>query len=486
MEQLSGQDAMFVYFETSRTPFHLGGFATYDPSTAPGGRVGFDDILAHTAARLPLLPILRRRLVRLPLDIDRPYWIDDPYFDLEYHVRGIALPRPGNWHQLCAQAARILSRPLDPTKPLWEIYFVEGLEDIADTPPGSFGIITKLHHAAVDGVAGLELSSVLHTQSPDPVKTTPSDDAWEPEHQPTTMDLMARAVRNYVSQPGRLAGAVSHTVKALARLPGSLQSGELHRERRHIPRTRFNGPVDSHRVVDACDFELAEIRRIKEAVPGATVNDVVLAVVSGALRQYLDAKGELPAEPLVGLIPVSVRTPDQRKGGGNQVTMMRVSLGDPRGRSARTARRHPHLHRAGQNAVSSARGKDSPRVFGVHARWPFRHVGSGPLVLGPRRSRATSGPDVEHANHQHPWAAVSHVPRRCPYAAVLWNATRLGRKRPDTSHLQLLRLGHRHGIFIPQGAPRHRRLHRGHEVGLRRTREGRALSAPGPGVLDRR
>ena len=154
MQQLSGQDAMFIYLETPRTPNHVGGFMTYDPSTAPGGKVSFDDLLTHVEARVPLLPMLRRRLLRVPLDLDHPYWVDDPGFDLEYHVRQIALPRPGDWKQLRTQAARLLGRPLDPARPLWEIYHVEGLDKIDGLPEGSFAIVLKLHHAAVDGVAG--------------------------------------------------------------------------------------------------------------------------------------------------------------------------------------------------------------------------------------------------------------------------------------------------------------------------------------------
>ena len=325
MQQLSGQDAMFVYFDTTRTPFHLGGFSTYDPSTAPGGSVSFDDVVAHVESRLPLLPSLRQRLVRVPLDLDHPYWVDDPDFDLEYHLRNIGLPRPGDWRQLRVQVARLLARPLDPSRPLWEIYVIEGLEEVPGLPKGSFSIVTKLHHAAVDGVAGTELTTVLHTSTPERVA---AHDAapWSPETQPSSMALLRETARNFMVRPGHLVSAVGRTLPALRRLALSSRSGEVQRQRLRPPKTRFNAPIDGRRNVDGCDFDLDEMKRVKAVVPGATLNDVVLAIVGGAQRIYLEAKGELPDTPLVGLVPMSVRTEEQRGAGGNQVSTMRVSL----------------------------------------------------------------------------------------------------------------------------------------------------------------
>ncbi len=332
VQQLTGQDAMFIYLETDKAPLHGGGFATYDPSTAPGGRVSFQDILTQVESRLHLLPQLRRKLVRVPFDLDHPYWVDDSSFDLEYHVRHIALPRPGDWRQLCVQAARLLGRPLDRSRPLWEIYVVDGLEEIPGLPEGSFATVTKLHHAAVDGVAGTELNAVLHTATPELVD--PSDiESWEPEAQPSTFDLLGRTARNYAARPRHFVSAVSHTLPVVGRLQRGVRSGELRRQGFRAPGQRFNGSIDARRVVDACEFELTDLKRIRTGVPGATVNDVVLAIVGGTLRGYLGAKGELPDEPLVALIPVSVRSDEQRSASGNQVTTMRATfathLSDP-------------------------------------------------------------------------------------------------------------------------------------------------------------
>ena len=174
MQQLSAMDASFVYLETPHTPMHIGSVAIYDPSTAPGGFVRFKDILAFIAARLRGARSFRQRLVRVPFDLDHPYWIEDPEFDLEFHVRHIALPKPGDWRQLCIQAARLHARPMDLTKPLWEFTVIEGLDNIPGLPPGCFALMCKVHHAAIDGMSGVEMSAAVHSITPD--TTAPADD----------------------------------------------------------------------------------------------------------------------------------------------------------------------------------------------------------------------------------------------------------------------------------------------------------------------
>jgi WS/DGAT/MGAT family acyltransferase len=164
MQQLSGQDASFLYFETANAPMHIGSFALYDPSTA-GGPLSYEKIVHNTAQRLHRARCFRQRVVRVPLDLDHPYWIEDPDFDLEFHVRHIALPKPGDWQQLCTQVARLQARPLDLTRPLWELYLIEGLESISGLPPGSFALLTKIHHAAIDGVSGAELAAPIRPRT---------------------------------------------------------------------------------------------------------------------------------------------------------------------------------------------------------------------------------------------------------------------------------------------------------------------------------
>ena len=174
MQQLSGQDAMFVHAEMKGLPQHIGGISIYDQSTAPGGRVRFKQILAMLKTRTHLSPIFRRKLATVPFGLGQPYWVDDPEFDLEYHVRHIALPKPGDWRQLCILAARLHAIPLSRDKPLWEIYIIEGLDAVEGLPKNCFAMLLKVHHAAMDGAAGAQFMNVMHDLVPKPVEVEPA------------------------------------------------------------------------------------------------------------------------------------------------------------------------------------------------------------------------------------------------------------------------------------------------------------------------
>lgn len=339
MQQLTGLDASFLYFETPNAPGHVFSVWIYDQSSAPDGKVTFKGILEHVRRRLHLSPTFRRRLVPVPFDLDHPYWIEDPDFDLEYHVRHIALPRPGDWRQFCIQVARLHSRPLDRNRPLWEMYVIEGLDDVEGLPEGSFAIMTKIHHAAVDGVTLLEITSALNELSPDATPPEPVTE-WRPEREPGPFELLSRAGFNNATRPLRLARRMT------AAMPGMAERMRQQRARQNFdlaaftpaPRTRFSGAVRAHRVIEARRFDLEDAKRIKRAVPGATINDVAITVVGGALRRYLGEKGELPAESLRVMAPVSIRTAEQAGTAGNQVSAMIVTAGtdiaDPRERLA--------------------------------------------------------------------------------------------------------------------------------------------------------
>ena len=174
MEQLSGQDAMFVHAELKGLPQHIGGVSIYDQSTAPGGRVRFKQILAMLESRTHLSPIFRRKLATVPFGLGQPYWVDDPDFDLEYHVRHIALPKPGDWRQLCILAARLHSIPLSRDKPLWEIYIIEGLDAVEGLPENCFAMLLKVHHAAMDGATGAQFMNVMHDLVPEQREVEPA------------------------------------------------------------------------------------------------------------------------------------------------------------------------------------------------------------------------------------------------------------------------------------------------------------------------
>jgi diacylglycerol O-acyltransferase / wax synthase len=324
MRQFSATDAFFLYTERWETPNHIGMLQIYDPSQAPGGSVRYTGMLADLQSRLHLARAFREKAVSVRLWLDFPYWIDDPDFDLEYHVRHIALPKPGNWQQLCTLAARLHSRMLDRSRPLWEMTVIEGLDAIDGVPPGSFAIYFKIHHAAIDGVAGAELLTATHATSPiDPVE--PPREPWTPHGAPSGWGLLARAAANNLQRPIR---ALRSAVPALPSPRGVLSAirhPTLPSLANPVPSTRFNGTVTAHRTMNARSYDLDDLKRIKNAVPGATVNDVALAVVGGALRGYLSAHGELPGSSLVAAIPISTRLPGD-EGGGNRISIMMSPL----------------------------------------------------------------------------------------------------------------------------------------------------------------
>jgi WS/DGAT/MGAT family acyltransferase len=337
MQQLSGMDAAFLYFETPQAPNHIGAFSIYDQSTAPGGRVTFKGLLANIEKRLHLARCFRQKLVHAPFDLDHPYWVEDADFDLEFHVRHIALPEPGDWRQLCIQVARIHARPLDLSRPLWEMYVIGGLDNVEGVPPGSFALLTKIHHAAIDGVSGAEITAAIHDLSPGAVPDEPVQ-PWQPEETPSLGGIALRTVVNNLRRPVGFARVVGRAAPNLARAFLAPRTPKVE-STGPVPRTRFNGTISPHRVVEGRLFSLQEIRDIRKRVPGATVNDVVLAVCGGAMRRYLDHHGELPEESLVAMAPISVRREDERRAAGNRISAMSVTLhsdvADPLERLAR-------------------------------------------------------------------------------------------------------------------------------------------------------
>ena len=327
MQQLTGLDASFLYLETPKTPMHIGGVMIYDQRTVKGGKLGFKDILGHFESRLHLARTFRQKLVHVPFNLDHPYWIEDRDFDLEYHVRHIRLPEPGDWRQLCIQVARLHSRPLDLTKPPWEFTIIEGLDDIQGLPRGSFAVVTKIHHACIDGVSGVDMVEAIHDVEPYPDQPAKPSVPWKGEQEPSAIELMIRAQVHNMTQPYRFAEVLARTVPALGRLGQRMAPDNLERAALVPPRTRFNHVVSAHRVIEGRRFDLSEVRAIKETLEGATVNDVVLAICGGALRRYLLAKHELPGVPMTAMAPISVRSTDEKGAMGNRISAMTVSLG---------------------------------------------------------------------------------------------------------------------------------------------------------------
>jgi diacylglycerol O-acyltransferase len=314
-----------LYSETPTAPMSGGGLGIYDPSTAPGGKVTLKGLMSFVEQRLHLAPYFRRRIVRVPFDMDNPWWIEDENFDIEFHVRHIALPAPGDWRQLCIQCARLISRPVDLSKPLWEMYVIDGLDQVKGYPPGCFGILSKVHHAAIDGASGADLATVTQDLEPNAPAPAPPESPWSGEPVPADAELLARATWNNIARPVQgvvelvRGGAIGRLAHAVRRPPEGARPVAA-------PTTRFNNKVSAHRVVDGVTFDLAEIRGMRAMAPGSTVNDVILALEGGALRAYLQDKDELPSTSLTAMCPISLRAPGETATGGNQVGAMVVPL----------------------------------------------------------------------------------------------------------------------------------------------------------------
>lgn len=323
MRQLTGLDASFLYLETPNAPMHIAGLGIYDQSTAPGGKLRFKEIVDNIHRRILPLPTMTQRLMTVPMELDHPYWVTDGTFDPEFHIRHIALPKPGDWRQLCIQVSRLHARPLDRNRPLWEIYIIEGLDNVEGVPRGSFAMFSKMHHAAIDGTSSVELSVATHDLSPD-YHSSETPLVVNLDRRPSAPELVLKSALNNIRKPFHFLGVAKNTVPAFARAAAGLSRGRLQRVK-HIPRTRFNGSVSPHRVFNAINVSLDEVKEIKNALPGATVNDAAIAIVGGALRSYLQAHDELPENSLAAMAPINVRAEDDSTG-GNIVSTMTVKI----------------------------------------------------------------------------------------------------------------------------------------------------------------
>jgi len=328
VKQLSGSDTSFLTFEKGNTYNHVGALGIYDPATAPGGEVRFKDILAHFDVRMHSDPIFRRRLVEPPLGIDRPYWVDTADFDVEFHVRHISLPAPGDWRQLMIQVARLHARPLDRSRPLWEIYVIGGLDHIPGLSTGCFALFYKMHHAAVDGMASLHVISKMHTRKPERVKRPSKPQVIVTDRDPSMLEMTSRAALNNARRAMNLSRLAADSwlkiTRSLVRKTLSSDHENPQRDEGPVPKTRFSEKVSPHRVMEGVGLPMDAIKKLRGKLDGITVNDVFLAVVSGAMRNYLVSKNELPTESLVAMMPISLRS--EASAGGNNVGIARTCL----------------------------------------------------------------------------------------------------------------------------------------------------------------
>ena len=320
MERLTGLDATFLYLETPSLHMHVSMAAVFDPSTVPGG-YSFTKLRDLVGSRLALAPVFRRRLVEVPLRLGHPYWIDGQDFDLDYHMRRAALPSPGGIEELAQYAGDVCSRQLDRSKPLWEMHIVEGLEH------GNVAMVSKIHHSTIDGVSGAELLTQLFDLERDPPPRDLSEIPAAPDKMPSDLHLIAQALATRLAAPvdiTRLAWRTGRAVLNVRRVRREPNDGKAALPLT-TPRTSLNAAVTPHRKVAFSSISLDEVKELKMAFD-VTVNDVVLAISTGALRRYLQERDELPADPLVAAVPVSVHPTAAHRRGANNVSAMFVSL----------------------------------------------------------------------------------------------------------------------------------------------------------------
>ena len=348
MQRMSGIDPMFVYSETPVTPMEVAYACVFDPTTAPGG-YSFEAVRAVLSERVPTLAPFRRRLMAVPLGLDHPRWVDDPDFDLDNHLHRGALPAPGGASELSGMAAAVMGRPLLTGQPPWEMHVVEGLEG------GQVGLIAKVHHAVIDGVAGVQLMAQLLDFTAEGRPVTDICPPWVPDALPSALRMVTDAVPSMLTSPLRALRAVREVGRTSLRLvrcaidgatgPLSIPFG--------APAT-FETPVGASRAVSFAALSLSEVRALKARF-GVTINDVVLAVCSGALRTHLAAHDQESGDALVAVVPVSVRDDSVDDALGNRLSAMFVPLANNRAQP---------LERLQDIAATSTSVKAQERVVG--------------------------------------------------------------------------------------------------------------------------
>ncbi len=450
MKQLTGLDATFLYMETDATFGHVSSLSIYEKPRPDYD--AFSEWRRQIERRLHLLEPLTRRLRNVPFNLDHPYWIQDPDFDLDFHVRHTAVPPPGGRAEVEALVARIIGRPLDRAHPLWESYVIEGLEpgvDADGNEVGRFGILTKVHHATVDGASGAELLTMMLDTTPDgdPIPERGIVATPVAEREPTDLEMLQAAAQGLARKPGRFLVLSSRTFRALGDatnnpvlsaagrqlregLRGPLGSvlnlGRSRPEERDAslhdldhplpsgaPRLSFNGEVSPHRVFSYRSVALEDIKAIKNAL-GATVNDVVMAICAGGLRRFLEARGELPDEELVAMVPVSIRTGEESEKWTNRVSSILANLptNEP---DAFERVRKVHEAMVAAKVLHDALPADEltqwadfppPAVFSRASRLIMRSMGRGDIaapinvtisnVPGPREPLYSAGAKLQH------------------------------------------------------------------------------------------
>src|SRR5919204_4083628 len=349
--RLTGLDASFLHLENGGAHMHVAGVMLFE-----GEPPGYEELVTATESRLHVVPRYRQKLAFVPLGQGRPRWVDDPHLNLHYHIRRTSLPPPGSEAQLRNLAGRVFSQPLDRDKPLWEMWLVEGIEPGPDGEP-RFAMLSKTHHALVDGISGVDIMSVLFDATPEPPTAPDPPPRWTPKPEPSRAQLLAEALLERATIPSEAVRSVRAVFRGPRRVAnkageslvgvGAMAWAGL----RPTPSSPYNVDIGPHRRFNWVRASLDDVKAIKNAL-GGTVNDVVLAIVAGGLRRHMQRRGAAQVESLRAMVPVSVRGDDERGSLGNRVAAMMaplpVSEEDPRRRLATIAASMQGIKRSGQ------------------------------------------------------------------------------------------------------------------------------------------
>jgi diacylglycerol O-acyltransferase len=383
MERLSGLDASFLYLETPQQLMHVCGLILLDPETVPGG-YSFARMRADLDRRVREIPMFSRKLRKVPLRLDHPIWVPDRDFDIDRHVHRLAVPAPGTERELAEVAGHLAGIGLDRSRPLWEMWVIEELAS------GRVAVLTKMHHATVDGVSGANALSHLCGLEPDAPPLDLAPRGATSDRVPGDLELLGRALLANAAKPVQAARLVGITTGVLTGTVERVRRGTAMAAPLTAPRTSFNGTITGHRSVAYVDLPLDRIKEVRRAVEGATVNDVVLVISGGALRRYLADRGELPDSSLLATVPVSVHDTSRRRGGSNKVSSLFTRLGtdveDPLERvrvlATANARAKEHHQAIPADTLQEWAEFAAPRTFGLAMRMVtgLRLAERGPVI----------------------------------------------------------------------------------------------------------
>ena len=321
-EQISGYDAAFLYAETPTSPMLIATLAIVE------GSLKFEDFKNIVASKLHLIPKFWQRRLNVPMNMDYPYWVDDPNFELDLHLHRLKLPEPSNWETLRETTSSIFSGSLDLRRPLWSMHFIEGLDEIAQIPKGSVAIVAKVHHVMIDGQSGVGLMSMMFDKDPE---TKPIDlseyKKHEPDPLPDEMSLLVKSGFNFLKNPFKLPKTVAETAMALIKSRTSKTFSiqkEFASARYPVPITIFNGNVSPKRTWGTAILEFDRVNSLRK-IAGCSINDLILAFCAGAIQRYLKEKEKLPLQPLVANVPISIRSEGDNSQ-NNQIANMMIQL----------------------------------------------------------------------------------------------------------------------------------------------------------------